>query len=343
MAPTLNARVIFNTIPQGFPEPGKTILHDDTQTIDLENVKLEGGFLVKVLELSVDPYFRGRMRDANIPSYTPAFTLGKPLDGYGVGVVVRSETPDVKIGDHVYGPNIEHQQYLIRKSLEGLEIIQNPNNLPWSLFVGVLGMPGKTAFYAWNEYSRAKSGETVFVSTGAGPVGSLVIQLAKAQGLKVIASAGSEDKVAFMKEIGADVAFNYKTTNTSEVLEREGGIDIYWDNVGGETLEAALEHAKMNARFIECGMISGYNNGGTPIKNLSHVIAKSITISGFIVWRLEENWGKKFWEYVAPRVASGEIKYKEQVYNGLDKEPQAILDVQKGNNTGKVVIHVADE
>ncbi|PPR08272.1 hypothetical protein CVT24_001112 [Panaeolus cyanescens] len=343
MAPVTNGRVLFNEVPTGFPEPGKTIVYDTTQKIDLDNEPLNGGFLVKVLELSVDPYMRGRMRHPSKKSYSPPFTLGAPLNGFGVGVVLRSEHADVKVGDHLYGFAFDHAQYFIRKTLDGLEKLDNPNNLPWSYFVGVLGMPGKTAHYAWNEYSHAKAGETVFVSTGAGPVGSLVIQLAKAQGLKVIGSAGSEDKVAFMKEIGADVAFNYKTTNTLEVLEREGGIDIYWDNVGGETLEAALEAAKNGARFIECGMISGYNSGGAPVRNLFHVISKSITISGFIVGRLEGNWGKKFWQEVAPKVASGEIKHREHVYEGLDKLPQAILDVQQGNNTAKAVVHVARE
>jgi len=143
-----------------------------------------------------------------------------------------------------------HQHYYISHSPDDLTAIENPYNLPWSLFIGVLGMPGKTAYMAWKEYSQAKKGETLFVSTGAGPVGSLVIQIAKSQGLKVIASAGSDEKVKFMKEIGADVAFNYKTEKTTDILAKEGPIDIYWDNVGGETLEAALDAANTFARFI---------------------------------------------------------------------------------------------
>ncbi|KAF9039962.1 hypothetical protein BJ165DRAFT_1550733 [Panaeolus papilionaceus] len=343
MAPVTNARVLFNEVPTGYPEPGKTIVYDTTQQIDLDNAPLNGGFLVKVLEISIDPYMRGKMRAPSKKSYSPPFALGEPLNGFGVGVVLRSENADVKVGDHLYGYTFDHVEYFIRKSLDGLQKLNNPHNLPWSYFIGVLGMPGKTAFYAWNEYSKAKAGETVFVSTGAGSVGSLVIQLAKAQGLKVIGSAGSDEKVAFMKEIGADVAFNYKTSNTLEILEREGGIDIFWDNVGGETLEAALEAAKVGARFIECGMIAGYNSGGAPVKNLFHVISKSITISGFIVGRLESNWGKKFLEEVAPKVASGKIKHREHIYEGLDKLPQAMLDVQQGNNTAKAVVRVAKE
>ncbi|KAF9034806.1 hypothetical protein BJ165DRAFT_1409714 [Panaeolus papilionaceus] len=342
MAPITNARVIFNEIPECFPEIGKTLIYDTTtQQIDLENETLDGGFLAKTLSLSVDPYMRGRMRDANVESYLPAYTLGQPLNGFGVSVVVRSENPEVQVGDHLYGFFTSHSQYFVAKNLAGLEKIDNKYNLPWSNYNGVLGMPGQTAYYAWHEYSHAKPGETVFVSAGAGPVGSFVIQLAKAQGLKVIASAGSDDKVAFLKEIDTDVAFNYKTTNTLDVLKREGGIDIFWDNVGGPTLEAALEAAKLNGRFIECGMISGYNSDGVPVRNLHHIFSKSLTLSGFIVGRLADRWGKKFREEIPPKVASGEIKHREQVYEGLDKLPQAILDVQQGRNTAKVIVKVA--
>ncbi|PPQ83872.1 hypothetical protein CVT24_006412 [Panaeolus cyanescens] len=344
MSPIPNPRILFNHIPEGFPEIDKTLIYDTTQTIDIDNVSLDGGFLVKTLDLSIDPYMRGRMRDPAIDSYLPAYPLGQPLNGFGLGVVIRSEHPEVKVGEYVCGFNVDHAHYFVRKDLFLLEKVDNKFNLPTSAFVGVLGMPGQTAFYAWHEYSHAKPGETVFVSAGAGPVGSLVIQLAKAQGLKVIASAGSEEKVAFLKEIGTDVAFNYKTTNTLEVLKKEGGIDVYWDNVGGETLEAALEAAKLNGRFIICGMISGYNSAdGVPVRNLWQIFSKSLTLSGFIVNRLEERWGKKFREEIPARIASGEIKYREQIYEGLDKVPHAILDVQRGKNTAKAVVRVSKE
>ncbi|KAF4617604.1 hypothetical protein D9613_006281 [Agrocybe pediades] len=343
--PVVNGRVLFNSIPEGFPVPGESTVYDASQTIDLENVPLNGGFLIKTLELSIDPYMRSRMRSAEIKSYTPPFTLGEPLNGYGIGVVIRSENPEVKAGDHVYGM-LEHVNYVIRKDLasSGLQVIKDNHGLPWSTFIGVLGMPGKTAFMAWKEYSQAKKGETVFVSTGAGPVGSLVIQLAKLDGLKVIGSAGSEEKVQFMKEIGADVAFNYKTTNTKEVLAKEGPIDIFWDNVGGETLEAALEAANVNARFIECGMISGYNNpAAAAVRNLFHVVAKSISMHGFIVSRLHAKYDDEFYKTLPPLVASGKIKHREDVWNGLESVGDVMLAVQKGTNKAKAVVHVADE
>ncbi|KDR74142.1 hypothetical protein GALMADRAFT_157912 [Galerina marginata CBS 339.88] len=341
MAPITNGRVLFNEVPQGYPEPGKTVVYDTSETIDLDTVPLEGGFLLKTLELSVDPYMRGRMREPTKKSYSAPFTLGKPLTGHGVGVVVRSENPEVKAGDHLYG-FFEHKHYDIRKNLQGLEIIKNPNNLPWSVFIGVLGMPGMTAYMAWKEYSSAKEGETVFVSTGAGSVGSLVIQLAKRAGLRTIGSAGSDEKVKFMKEIGTDIVFNYKTTKVSDVLASEP-IDIYWDNVGGETLEAALDASNVGGRFIECGMISGYNTGGAPVKNIFQVIGKSLSMFGFVVSRLIPKYKDEFYTVLSPLVASGEIKHAEDISNGLDKVGEVLLAVQKGTNTAKAVIHVADD
>ncbi|KAJ7482969.1 hypothetical protein B0H11DRAFT_1208640 [Mycena galericulata] len=234
MPPVTNARVLFNAIPEDYPIPGKTIVYDTTQSIDLETVPLKGGILIKVLVLSVDPYMRLRLRAPEIKSYLPAFVLGEPLAGGGIGVVLRSELAGVEAGNHVRG-GLLHQEYMIAPDLSKLELIERDPKLNWSAYLGAAGMPAETAFTAWKEYSRAKKGEVAFVSTGAGPVGSIVIQLAKQDGLKVIASAGSEEKVKFMKEIGADVAFNYKTTDTREVLEKEGPIDIYWDNVGGTT------------------------------------------------------------------------------------------------------------
>ncbi|KAG2009421.1 alcohol dehydrogenase [Coprinopsis cinerea AmutBmut pab1-1] len=342
MAPVTNGRAIFNSIPEGFPKPEKTIVYDESQKIDVDTVQLNGGFLIKVLYLSVDPYMRGRMRDPSKKSYSPAFTLGQPMNGHGVGVVVRSESSSVKVGDHVYGM-LEFQNYIVRPNLEGLRMVDNKHNLPLSYYIGVCGMPGKTAYMAWKEYSQAKKGETAFVTTGAGPVGSFVIQLAKLDGLKVIGSAGSDEKVEFMKSIGADVAFNYKTTNTLEVLQKEGPIDVYWDNVGGETLDAALEAANINARFIECGMIAGYNTGGQPVKNLMYVVGKSISMHGFIVSRLEHKYEDKFYEEVPALVAKGDLKYREQVFDGLQSVGDAILAVQKGTNKAKAVIKVASD
>ncbi|CCM00867.1 uncharacterized protein FIBRA_02913 [Fibroporia radiculosa] len=344
MAPVTNGRVLFNEIPTGYPIPGKTTVYDASQTIDLESTALDGGFLIKTLVVSIDPYMRGKMRDPSIQSYTPPFFVGQPLDNYGVGVILRSEDPLIKPGDHVYAFGFPFQQYFVAKDAKLFYKIQNEEKLPLSAYVGVCGMPGKTAYHAWKEYAHPQKGDVVFVSTAAGPVGATVAQLAKFEGLKVIGSAGSDEKVAFLKSIGVDVAFNYKTENTLEVLQREGPINIYWDNVGGETLEAALEAAAPHARFIECGMISNYNNQGPyHIKNLMHLVSKSIQLSGFIVLDLFAKYDEEFYKTVPGMVARGEIKYLEDAKRGLEAAGDAILEVQSGKNKGKSVIIVADE
>ncbi|KAI0649882.1 NAD-P-binding protein [Trametes meyenii] len=343
MSPVKNGRYLFNEIPTGFPEPGKTMIYDDSQTIDIDTVPLNGGFLVKVLVLSIDPFLRGKMRDPSIESYATAFVLGEPLYNYGVGVVVRSDNPAVKSGEHIYG-FFNFQHYTIESDPKKFRVIENKEGLPWSVYVGVCGMPGETAEYAWMEFANAKKGEVAFVTAAAGPVGATVIQIAKANGLKVIASAGTDDKVDFIKSIGADVAFNYKTTSTREVLEREGPINIYWDNVGGETLDLALANAARHARFIECGMISQYNTA-TPYRLQNHILIfeRELQVHGFVVFSLQRKHEARFFATFPARVARGEIRYKEHLVRGLERAGEAILDVQSGRNFGKCVVVVADE
>ncbi|KAI0827338.1 NAD-P-binding protein [Trametes gibbosa] len=342
MAPIPNGRLLFNELPTGYPVPGKTTVYDASQTIDPESVPLNGGFLVKTLVLSIDPYMRGRMRDASVKSYSPAFALNQPLSNYGVGVVVRSEHPALKAGDHIYG-FFAFQQYFVATDAKQYKVIENKEGLPWSVYVGVCGMPGETAEYAWREYSKPKKGEVAFVSAASGPVGATVVQLAKADGLKVIASAGSDDKVAFVRSIGADVVFNYKKESTRDVLEREGPIDIFWDNVGGETLEAALDHANRYARFIECGMISQYNSAPYHVKSLMKIVSQELAVHGFIVSSLRHKYEAAFDASFPARIASGELKYKEHRVRGLERGGDALLDVLRGDNFGKSVLIVADE
>ncbi|KAJ7655887.1 hypothetical protein B0H17DRAFT_1163395 [Mycena rosella] len=324
MTPISNARVLFSAVPK------ETTVYDISQTIDLESVALNGGFLIKTLVLSIDPYMRGRMTSPDVKSYSVPFALGAPIVGYGVGVVLRSDHRDVAKGKYVYGRIIPHQEYSVLPNLEGLIFLEKDPHLNWTVYVGAAGMPGKKAYMGWKEFSQAKKGEVAFITTGAG---TMMIQLAKRDGLKVIASAGSEEKVEFVKEIGADVAFNYKTTDTREILAREGPIDIYWDNVGGDVLDAALEHAAIYGRFLECGMISDLNN----------IYAKSLTMHGIMVMRLQPKYDTEFYVTIPRALAAGEIKYSEEVSRGLGTVGHAILRVQEGTNTAKAVVVVADE
>ncbi|KAJ7364504.1 alcohol dehydrogenase [Mycena albidolilacea] len=344
MAPTRNARVLFAAIPEGFPIPGKTTVYDSSQKIVLGTVPLNGGFLIKTLVLSIDPYMRARMRmSTEKDSYSAPFVLGAPLKSHGVGLVLRSENPDVTPGKYVYGVSIPHQEYSVLPNMEELIFLEKDPNLPWTVYVGAAGMPGKTAYMAWKEYSQAKKDETAFITTGAGAVGSMVIQLAKRDGLKVIACAGSEEKVKFIQELGADVAFNYKTTDMRTVLAREGPINIFWDNVGGDALDAALEHAAVYARFLECGMISAYNTGYRGSKKLHYIFTKSITVNGFVVFRMKPKYDTEFYETIPRLLASGELKYREEVSRGLETVGHTILRIMEGKNTGKAVVAVAEE
>ncbi|KAF9523394.1 alcohol dehydrogenase [Crepidotus variabilis] len=310
MAPVTNGRVLFNSIPENFPVPGQTTVYDESETIDLEDVPLNGGVLIKTLDLSIDPYLRGKMRDPSIKSYSPPFEIGKPLYGGGIGVILL------------------HQQYFVLEQLSGLIIIQNPHKLAWSTFTGVLGMPGLTAFAGWREFAQAKKGETGVRDNWCGPSRILAWSFnSQLDGLKVIASAGSDEKVEFIKELGADVAFNYKTTSTENVLQKEGPLDIFWDNVGGDILDAALIAANTRARFIECGMISGYNTGHNGIKNIFQIVSKALSVLGNLVGLLASKYIEEFRLFTEPKVASGAIKHREDITQGLAKVGDAILAV----------------
>ncbi|KZT03634.1 alcohol dehydrogenase [Laetiporus sulphureus 93-53] len=341
MAPVRNGRVLFNEIPTSrwqsplfIMRASLTMIPVGSQTIDLENAPLEGGFLVKTLVLSIDPYIRSRMRDSSITGYlattSTIFTIRINA------VILCTSCHDVSPSYCIVAAAIAFQEYFVAKDASVFHMLENKEKLPWSIYIGVLGMPGQTAHHGWREFAHAKKGDVVFVTPGGGPIGATVIQLAKAEGLQVIASAHSENKIEFICSIGADVAFNYKTTKALDVLQKNGPINIYWDNVGGETLEAALEAAAVGARFIECGMISAYTASEPYIvKNLVQIIAKQLRVSGFIVTSLDDKWLVDFHKEFPPKVASDQIKYKEDVSKGLESAGQAILDELTGKNKKK--------
>jgi len=341
--------LIFHSSPSftglsGFPEPGKTVVYDTSHTIDPDTVALNGTFLAKTLNLAIDPYMcRTKLRDPSISSYSSAYELGKPIYGFGVAVILRSENAAFKPGDHVYSALIPHEQYWIAVDTSPYKVIKNEVGLPWEAYVGVLGMPGQTAYIGWKEFSKAKKGETVFVSAAAGGVGSIVLQLAKRDGCRVIASAGTDDKVAWLRTLGADVVFNYKTEDMRSTLLREGPIDIFWDNVGGETLDLAFEAARSRARFIECGMSSAHGPNPYRLKNQVLIVGKELSIHGFIVLNWLPQYEAKFYEEFSALVKSGEVKSETDVVYGLDKVGEALLEVASGKNRAKKIVVVANE
>lgn len=257
--PTPNKTFVFKKIPKGFPVPGQDILTED-RPIDLDAVP-QGGLVLQNYVSSLDPYMRGRMRDASVKSYSAAFKLDGPVDSVTIAKVLKSDNPDFKEGDLVSAfVSISEYAYASKELIASKRVfkINNPHNLDLALFAGQLGMPGLTAYSSLYKIGQPKKGETIFVSSAAGAVGQIVGQLAKHEGLTVIGSVGSDEKLDFVtKELGFDAATNYKKESTADALKRlaPNGIDIYYENVGGEVLDAALEAMNTNGRIVACGMV----------------------------------------------------------------------------------------
>ncbi|KAI9284117.1 hypothetical protein BC943DRAFT_326368 [Umbelopsis sp. AD052] len=341
---TSNTKVIFNKIPTAFPQPGEHMVVAKS-TIDLDTPLADGDFIVKTLVLSVDPYMRGRMRAPETKSYSPPFLVGEPMNGHVVAEVIKSNNDKFKQGDYVYG-NGPFQEYThVRAAEAGRFVVRNEardSGLPVSYFVGVLGMPGLTAYVGLFAIGQPKKGETLFISAASGAVGQLVGQLGKEFGLHVVGSAGSDEKVEYLKTIGFDEAFNYKTENISEALGRTcpKGIDVYFENVGGETLEAAITHMNVFGRIVACGMISQYNTKDQyGVKNLISIVGKRLRFQGFIVSDHQE-LEPEFLTKVIALLKEGKFQYRESISEGVETTPQALFDVLKGNNFGKQVVKV---
>jgi NADPH-dependent curcumin reductase CurA len=300
-----------------------------------------GQLLVRNLLMSVDPYMRGRMDDRE--SYVPPFKLGQPLDGGAVGEVVAAGVEDFKPGEIVlHGQG--WREYALIEARQATRI--DPSVAPLSAFLGVLGMPGLTAYAGLFVTAEFKPGDVVFVSSAAGAVGQVAGQLAKLFGAaRVIGSAGSPDKVAHLTgELGFDAAFDYHDGPVKTQLRKAApdGIDVYFDNVGGEHLEAAIGVLNLYGRITECGMISVYNaTEPTPApRNLALVIGKRLTMRGMLV---RDHFGleKKFIAAVAPLVADGRIKHRETIFEGLESAPEAFLAMLRGDGIGKILVRIS--
>ena len=299
----------------------------------------EGQVLVRNTYMSVDPYMRGRMNDG--PSYVPPFVLGEVMSGAAVGVVAESRDSEFKPGDLVTS-NFGWREYAVASTSELHPLSAEIE--PSSIYLGALGMPGMTAWVGLN-LIKPKKGETIYISAAAGAVGSVAGQLAKIQGCRVIGSAGSASKVLFLREeCGFDVAFDYNQGSIAEQLRVEApeGIDIYFDNVGGEALEAALATLKDHGRIIACGSISGYNQAVPEAgpSNLSRVIARRLTMKGFIVSDWLDSRGA-FEREVEAYVQSGRLRTKETVLVGIDHAVEAFIGLFRGMNTGKMVVKLS--
>lgn len=301
-----------------------------------------GQLLVRTLWMSVDPYMRGRMTDR--PSYIAPFAVGEALEGAAIGAVEQSGDEKFQPGDivsHFSG----WRDYALVEASTALRI--DVGAAPAPAWLGPLGIPGFTAWVGLGRITALKPGETVFVSAGAGAVGSMVVQIAKIKGARVIASAGSEEKARWLREeLGADAVINYRNAgNLTKALcdAAPDGIDVYFDNVGGEHLEAALANAKPFARFAICGMIAGYNDE-TPSPgpgNLATIVIKSLSLQGYLVINHFDLLAE-FTAEMTKWIADGRVKWRDTVIEGLENAPQAFLGLFSGDNVGKMLVKVAD-
>ena len=298
----------------------------------------EGQILVQNAFISVDPYMRGRMGERK--TYIAPFELGKPLEGGCVGQVIESKSEKFQEGDFVLG-NKGWREFFMTDGRELVPI--DPDVAPIQNYLGVLGMPGFTAYVGLLDVGQPKEGETVFVSTAAGAVGSLVCQIAKIKGCRVVGSTGSEKKVAWLQEeAGIDAAFNYKATDKLvDELQKQcpNGIDIYFDNVGGTHLEAAIDSMNNHGRIVLCGMISIYNATRPPRspRNLVSAISKRLTLKGFIVYDHNDRM-LPFLHDMGQWLKQGQIQWKETVVRGIENAPKAFLSLFTGESFGKMLV-----
>ena len=301
-----------------------------------------GQVLVRNLVFSVDPYMRGRMNAG--PSYTAGFAVGTAMDGGAVGEVVRSDDPDLSVGSLV-----EHglgwREYAVLPA--GAARLLEPSGAPLSRYLGALGMTGLTAWVGLLEIARMQPGETVFVSGAAGAVGSVVGQLARARGAaRVIGSAGGQDKARYLRDtLRFDAALDYREPDIAGQLAAAApdGIDVYFDNVGGEQLEAAIASLRNHGRVAACGSIAAYNSTSAPRvpHNLYQVVGKRLRIEGFIVSDHSASQ-PAFRRELTELIAAGDVVAPETVSHGLASAVDAFLGLFTGANTGKAVVALAD-
>ncbi|XP_048127889.1 2-alkenal reductase (NADP(+)-dependent)-like isoform X1 [Rhodamnia argentea] len=344
-----NKQDIFRDFIANGAFPTESDMQVTESTIELTRAIAEGssGVLVKNLYLSCDPYMRNCMGELpdSAQSYIASFQPGSPIPGYGVARVLESGHPNFKKGDLVWGIT-GWEEYSLITAPESCFKIEH-TDVPLSYYTGLLGMPGMTAYAGFFEVSSPKKGETVFISAAAGAVGQLVGQFAKLLGCYVVGSAGSREKVDLLKnKLGFDDAFNYKEEQDLDaVLKRcfPEGIDVYFDNVGGRMLDAVLPNMKLHGRITVCGMISQYSlEQPEGMYNLMNILLKRVRMQGFLVFDYYHLY-PKFLETVLPQIKEGKIVYVEDIVEGLENGPAALVGVFYGRNVGKQVVVVSRE
>ncbi|MEN6494012.1 MAG: NADP-dependent oxidoreductase [Thermoguttaceae bacterium] len=336
--PEKNRQIVLAARPEGMPK------ESDFRLIETDRPQpAEGQFLVRTHYLSVDPYMRGRISEAK--SYAEPVALDEVMVGGTVGTVIESHHPRFRQGDTVVG-YWGWQEYAVSNG-DGVTHFHT-DVAPMSTALGVLGMPGMTAYFGLLEIGRLKPGEQVFVSAAAGAVGSVVGQIAKLKGCYVAGTAGSDEKIDYLRnELGFDAAFNYKKTSDYDAQIQAvcpQGIDVYFDNVGGTMTDAAFLHLNVHARVVVCGQIDQYNATRPPRgpRLLWHLIVKRARAEGFLVFDFADRFPKAMHE-MAQWLREGRIKYRQHIVDGLENAPRAFIGLFQGENIGKQLVRVAPE
>jgi NADPH-dependent curcumin reductase CurA len=331
----MTREVVLAARPQGVPQETDFELRDAGEDVELA----DGEVAIRNVFVSVDPYMRGRM--TGVRTYVAPFEVGDPIDGGAVGRVVASKHEGLSEGDWVLSQLGWRETGVAEgKRLRKLDAALAPP----STALGALGMPGLTAWIGLTEIADVKEGETVYVSGAAGAVGSAAVQIAKLKGLHVIGSAGSDEKVRWLvDELGFDAAFNYKSAPVRRQLRDAApdGIDVYFDNVGGDHLEAAIGASRTHGRTALCGMISQYDSAepAPGPRNLTMCVGKRLTLRGFIIFDHLDRMGD-FAAEVGAWIAQGRVKTRETIVEGFENTPSAFLGLLRGDNVGKMLVRL---
>jgi len=326
-------QIVLASRPKGVP----TLDNFRFENVELDEMK-EDEITVEGLFYSVDPYMRGRMNDAK--SYVAPFQIDEPIEGSVVAKVTASKSGNFKTGDIVMG-RLYWQHNIITREKELNKI--DTTIAPASYYLGILGMTGLTAYFGLVDIGKPKAGETLVVSGAAGAVGMVVGQIAKIYGCRVIGIAGSDKKIKMLKEdFGFDDAINYKTEkNIKEAIAQccPKGVDIYFDNVGGEISDSVIANINFKARIVLCGQISLYNNTEVPFgpRLQPMLLTKSVLMQGFIIGNYESHFSEGM-QHLGQWVKEGKLKTTETIVHGFDKLPTALLGLFRGENTGKMLV-----
>ena len=330
-----NREIHLASRPSGAPEPDNfALVQTDVRPPD------DGEIVVRNSFISVDPYMRGRLND--VKSYVPPFQVGAVMDGGAVGEVIESRSPDRIVGDTVI--HMQGWREYATGPAAGFRRVDT-RVAPASEYLGALGTTGFSAWVGLVDIGQLKTGDVVFVSGAAGAVGSIAGQIARLRGAsRVIGSAGSDAKVEYLRsELGFDAAFNYRSGPVRDQLREAApeGIDVYFDNVGGDHLEAAIGSLRTYGRAILCGVISQYNatQPGTGVRNLGLAVSRRLTLRGFIIFDHQDRFGEFFAE-MSQWIAEGKIRTRETIVEGIENAPQAFLGLLRGDNTGKMLVRI---